>query len=361
MRTVNIKLKEQEAGIRKVRFLPDVTPGDDDLILNEYYSVMTDANGLASIDLPTKATGTVRYKCEIPNQIGGDNAGSFYLAAGGAVDLEDLLATGVPATETVKAAIDDAIANAASGGAVFQGLYPNATFPAASTLNSANGHNDLYTVPAGRKALVIDYIKTNSTGGAINSFPEIKIGSTYYQLGNSLSEVSGGIGHNYGMTSGNFSQSIVLNAGEKFSVNCDAPGLSVWVNIIEFDAASPLGRADIQTWVNGANTLFTVPVGKTVSFGATTLQANSNNPGTIITSYVYRNTSGSSRTISTVNIVPSGGSPAANNQFVGSNVIFNGQGFNKYFHGNMRPGDFINVNSDSNAAGQYAWINYVLR
>ncbi len=248
-----------------------------------------------------------------------------------------------------------------SGMPTTPGNYPNRSFPVAYTNNSASGHNDLYTVPAGRKAIWIDYLVTNSTVGAIGHNPEIKISGTYYSIGTTVSESAGGLGHNYAPHgSTRFSQTILLNAGESFSVKTDAVGLTIWPNIIEFDDSSPLNRASLSSWSSGDNTLFTVPAGKTIYIGSLAPNSLANLPSIALAGITYFNVSGSTRTMGKINIVPSGGSVGATNQFAGSNSVLNNSGFSKYFHGCLGAGDFISINTDANTAGQFAWINYVL-
>jgi hypothetical protein len=197
---------------------------------------------------------------------------------------------------------------------------------------------------------------TNSTGGSISYYPEIKISATYYRIGSTSNESSGGIGHNYGMLP-NRSQPILLDAGETFAVNSNAVGLTIWSNIIEFDNTAKLKRADLRTWATGENTLFTAPANKTVSFGLPGLTI-ANLPATQQTAICYVNGSGSSRTLSAIHIVPSGGSTNVNNQFAGSNTIGNGNAFGKFFYGNLNAGDSVVLVTDANTAGQFAWVNY---
>lgn len=241
------------------------------------------------------------------------------------------------------------------------GVLRKAVYPRIYVASSINGDNDLYTPVTGRKALVRDYIVTNNTGGAINHGPKIKIGGTYWQLGQNVSEGAGGLGHNYSMSPIHLSQPIILNAGETFSVNTSALGLTLWANIVEFADSVPLFRADKHGgWINGANTLYTVPANKTICMGQLSGSAVSNNPSAGISGLCYFNGSGGTVNLSTINIVPFGGSPGAANQFAAPGSIINGSGFLKFFHGNIGEGDFISVTVDSTNAQQFMWFNYTL-
>src|SRR5687768_9116477 len=97
-RTVNLALKPPAA--YKVDFYPDVTSlGDDTLLLAQKYSVTTLADGTGSISLPTKVSGTIRWTTYLPSA-NGSTKHVFYLGPGAAINLEDVLAAGVIATQT---------------------------------------------------------------------------------------------------------------------------------------------------------------------------------------------------------------------------------------------------------------------
>lgn len=109
VRTVNITLLEQTPQVRILRFTPDLTSVDGDLLIAERYEVTTDEDGIGSIDLPVKASGTIRWIVEIPRD-GGVSSAVFYLAAGSAIDLADALAAGEIASQSVLEYVDAAIA-----------------------------------------------------------------------------------------------------------------------------------------------------------------------------------------------------------------------------------------------------------
>lgn len=111
-RTINIALTEQTPQARTLLFIPQLTPLTASLLLNTFYSVTTAANGTGSIDLPTLASGTIRYDYRFPRDGGGYSTGYFLLDAGSAVDLETIITTNGAATDTVQAYVDAAIAAA---------------------------------------------------------------------------------------------------------------------------------------------------------------------------------------------------------------------------------------------------------
>jgi len=341
------------------------------IVVDREFSVVTDEFGAFGITLwcDEDSLVAVNYAVYFPIVSGGlpsdVHIGTFSLAYGdgSTANLPELMFGDNPAPTPddllytfIETTVNEAVAVPRS---VFEipGHYPQCIFPPAYINGAAAGDNDLYIVPAQRKALIQDFIVTNVSGGAINYFPQIKIGSTYYKIGQGLSEPHNGFGHNYGMSQSKNCQPIVLNAGEIFSVNCSDPGLTIWGNIIEFDAYSPLARAEIRNWTAGLNTLVTVPAGRTIHIGSIGFTV-SNNPTTTIQGINYFNNSGASRTFNGIYIVPSGGAPAGNNTFATSNTIFNGLGFTKFFPGCLHPGDSIQIDMDSGAAGQFMWCNY---
>ncbi len=138
-RTINISVVEQVPQERKIYFIPVLTSDDGDLLLEEQYNVTTDEDGVATIDLPVKDSGNIRYNYELPGN-DGTSLGYFLLAAGDPIDLGDLLVAGDVASDSVQQYVDAAIAEAldeiggggASGtaGGVLAGTYPNPSFAA---------------------------------------------------------------------------------------------------------------------------------------------------------------------------------------------------------------------------------------
>lgn len=110
-RTVNISLLEQTPQVRVLRFTPDLASVDGDVLLQKQYKVTTDEDGVATVALPVKASGSLKYDYEIPRD-GGKSTGTFYLSAGSAIDLDDLIAAGGVATDSVIEYVDQAVAEA---------------------------------------------------------------------------------------------------------------------------------------------------------------------------------------------------------------------------------------------------------
>ena len=105
-RTINISLLEQTPQVRTIRLTPRLASLGGDLLLQKSYVIVTDINGDATINLPVKATGSIRYDYEIPRN-GNKSTGHFYVAAGAAIDLDALIAAGGAAPPTVPLSTDN--------------------------------------------------------------------------------------------------------------------------------------------------------------------------------------------------------------------------------------------------------------
>lgn len=98
-RTVNISLRfaTNQAAAQTVRFIPDLTAADAQLLLERYYDVsLTTGIGTTtlsgSIALPVQASGTIPYRVEFPVS-NGKNSHYIYLESGTSIDLSELLET----------------------------------------------------------------------------------------------------------------------------------------------------------------------------------------------------------------------------------------------------------------------------
>lgn len=96
-RTVNVSLRfaTNQAAAKTVRFMPDLTAADLQMLLERYYDVsLTTGIGTTtlsgSISLPVRASGTIPYKVEFPVS-NGKNSHYIHLESGAAIDLSELL------------------------------------------------------------------------------------------------------------------------------------------------------------------------------------------------------------------------------------------------------------------------------
>lgn len=211
------------------------------------------------------------------------------------------------------------------------------------------GTYDMYTVPAGKQALVLGGIVLNNGAANATITPKIKISGNYYILGYSkpvnINETKG-INNN--------DQPWFLNTGQIFAVTTSASTFNFWLNIVEFDDTSTINAVYYPGLVSGNNTIYTCPANKKAYItglkGAGGFQYGN---GLIIT-----NETAGNRTYSAY-IVPSGGSAGSSNQVFNGVTISTGissLGNNTFPSATLNAGDFIVVNSDSSATKQLAYL-----
>jgi len=114
-RTVNIALTESTPGARTIHFVPDISAlSDASLLLHKDYPVTTAEDGTASIDLPVKISGMIKYHWSFIREDGGSH-GAIFLEAGDPIDFTDLLAANGEATTIVQDYVNEKISNTPYG------------------------------------------------------------------------------------------------------------------------------------------------------------------------------------------------------------------------------------------------------
>lgn len=165
-RTINVSLLMQRPEKSRIEFTPDLTSVDGDVLLKKVYVFTTDAAGDATIALPVKASGTIRYTYKLPtDQARYRSTGEFYLDAGSAIDLDDLIVAGVVSTDSVEQYVDAALL----GGSM--ALLSTITF----NLNLATKQT-AYTVPTGKICIPLLVIVRNASADLTSTGARIKIG-----------------------------------------------------------------------------------------------------------------------------------------------------------------------------------------
>lgn len=141
---------------------------------------------------------------------------------------------------------------------------------ASSTSLTANTIQDIYTAPAGRRAVLLSTYSFNATVGTVNFATLAKIGANYYQIVSTTTEGT--------LSNGVASSGFVVEPGATIAVRSDTTGgtqVNIWVSLIEYDASVPLFTASSTAPANATSTLYTVPTGVTASLGATQTILNS--------------------------------------------------------------------------------------
>lgn len=121
---------------------------------------------------------------------------------------------------------------------------------------AANTYTDIYTAPAGRRALFTGGNFSNGTAGAINESVWLHSGGSYYQLlatssfSSHATNTSGAPGY-------------VLEPGEALAVFTDTAGLSFYQSGIEFSNASTFRSVALKALSStfSTTTVYTVPTG----------------------------------------------------------------------------------------------------
>jgi hypothetical protein len=113
-RTINIALVEQTPQERTLNFYPALASVEEGVLLEEKYTVTTDDEGVATIDLPTLEGGSLHYDLELPGSFGTTRARLYVPDGDAAVDLGELLALSGGITDNIAAYIGIVVANHAA-------------------------------------------------------------------------------------------------------------------------------------------------------------------------------------------------------------------------------------------------------
>lgn len=220
---------------------------------------------------------------------------------------------------------------------------PNARFVSAFASTVGTGDVDLYTVPSGKRVLVLALNAISTTGSTGNATPIVKIGGSYYQLGQSVSITGSALGTV-------FPNIYVAEAGEIIAVNTTTTGFNIWIRAIEFDNTGPLFSPKLTSLSVGDNTLYTVPSGKSV-FVIPLNYVAVNNP----LCYIWNN-SGGDRTYNTF-AVPNGDVSALGNKTRNNRVVSAGtfDSIGVTIAPVLNSGDFFVINTDASTATQFVF------
>jgi hypothetical protein len=241
---------------------------------------------------------------------------------------------------------------APSGGVAATTIFGNnikltgVSYPRVFGSNLSTGDNDLYTVPANKRAYVYQIVTSyNASDGNIVFHPQIKVSGTYYRVNTDQTVATLATG----TTGGVGTIGMVLNAGESLSVNSTTNnGLNIQFQVIEFDDTSNLYSARILSLSNGSNTLLTVTAGKTAMILGPSITAATNGLN------IY-NDSGGALNYNIYN-VPSGGSEGSEYKLYNNTSV--NQLSAKALTPSLNAGDFIVVNTSAGTATQTVWFNY---
>jgi hypothetical protein len=206
-----------------------------------------------------------------------------------------------------------------------------------------NGNTDLYTVPAGKRAVFGGFI-FNTSGGTLTAQPQYKISGTYVALSSPTTSIT----NNTATTFLAFNTLPIAEAGDVISFGTTGV-MQVFGVIITFNNTEGLLSPRLTTFTTGDNTLFTCPASTTCFI--------TNGGGGGNAPYRTANNSGGTRTYH-MNAVLSGQSPTATNQLGAAFTTTNANSTAASFVSliGLGPGDFLNVNVDAGTATQFFYI-----
>jgi hypothetical protein len=209
----------------------------------------------------------------------------------------------------------------------------------------ALGDNDLYTVPSGKRVLVLSSLLYNSSGTNVAVYPEAKIGGSYQRLDRNATA--------FASSQANIASTpFVYEAGEVVALNAAAAVAGAQLSLIEFDDTSKLRTVrKSSSWTTGDDTIFTA-TGKTLITGNATSSWPALYPLGCVT---VINTSGGSINY-TLKYTPSGG---AAQQITPANAAANLNRAQLLVGAGMSTGDSLVIVSGSSGSGQFAYVSVV--
>lgn len=234
-----------------------------------------------------------------------------------------------------------------AGGAV---PLPNSKFVSVLKPSIATGVQDLYTAPPNRRAIVTLVCGLNLTGLSVTYNFQVKFGSpTYFRL--SPATVLGNGAAIVALAPNNY----ILEPGDTVAFNSNTgAGFNLSMIVVEFDNTSKLSSKKVTGLTTGANTVYTVPIGKTallVSSSTASFQLNAT-----LLAFVACGAVGA-----TVNwhLCNSGDTVSSANQYTANQTLAANGLVNSVLEASLVATQFVAVNVTAGDAAQWAWINVV--
>lgn len=160
------------------------------------------------------------------------------------------------------------------------------------------GDNPIVTVPAGKRYLMTGLTVVNASGSTIAAYLTVRVGAVTSRLLTISASIASGTNVNA------YQFPTLFEEGDIVGVNVTVAATGVYVRLrgVLFDATAPLRVArKLDTWINGNNTVYTVPAGRSAMVVTTVPWMQD----TATFRIVYHNTSGANTAVR-VCAVPSG-------------------------------------------------------
>lgn len=209
--------------------------------------------------------------------------------------------------------------------------------------NIGSGYQDIYTVPNGLRAMVLNSNAYNRTSTSLIISPAIKISGGYYFF-----VVSANVN---AFSTNNFQNlSLLLEGGESLSYFSNSNGCNVSFKVVEFDSSSNIKSSKLTTLNSGNNIVYTANANR----NSMLLDANLA-PNALTTLFFYNQTSAARVIIwSHVN---SGDSVGPLTEVNSSTSINRNTKSSVVGIGTMSSGDYVVISVDSDATNTLAWVN----
>ncbi len=207
---------------------------------------------------------------------------------------------------------------------------------------TVNGNNDLYTVPAGKRA-VLAGSALNQSGGSLNVINQLKINGAYVQVA-----VTAAVANNASLNLIPFNTLPIAEAGETISLNCNGV-LHLFAAIILLDQNDGVRSPKLTTLNAGDNLVYTCPANR-IAF----ITNGSNSGNAPVRSF---NQSGGTRTYK-LRCVPNGQAPSDTFNLSAAWTTANGVSTNQVIAepAFMSPGDYLSLNVDAGTATQFFYL-----
>lgn len=211
----------------------------------------------------------------------------------------------------------------------------------------AVGNNDLYTVPAGKKAIPIFTQVANLTAGNITAYGMLKRSATYYRV--TANQTVNANQANLNCFMNNF----VYEPGDTIAINATAVNLRAVLRILLVPSNHPLRTVTMFNLALGDNSFYTVPPTVKKAYILPASQSATQNlfsPG-----YVYYSNSSGAAVTCGVFFMPNGqvkGSTFQQYSVSIANLLVNGFSLPNY----VTTGDFVVINLSSGTAGSHAFM-----
>jgi hypothetical protein len=214
------------------------------------------------------------------------------------------------------------------------------------TFSFGSGDNDFYTMPTGMRAVAVGVVfNPNST--SLTAIPKMNLAGagTRYRLNANVTAAQ-----NVNAVTLNWN-GFVAEAGDIFSLNLSEGSVNAFITIFQFSNTSFLKSPRLATWVNGVNTLYTVPVGKN-AYVMTAIGQGVWTSGSALGALSIDNESGATVTYN-IAITPSGGVSAA---IATASAITSGSiGAGQTGPISLNAGDALTISS-TQTGQQLAWL-----